>query len=199
MDGLFKEPYVVKNLYLDTETTGLNPQKNGLIQISGAVEIEGKEKEKFNFFVKPFPEDEIDPKALSVSGTTTEKLETYPAAAEIYGEFKELLKRYVNPFDKQDKFFFVAYNARFDWDFLEKFFSKNQDNYFRSFFFFPPIDVMYLAAEFLKEKRYLMENFKLASVASMMGIELKEENLHDAEYDIYLTQAIYHKIQSYML
>lgn len=36
-----------------------------------------------------------------------------------------------------------------------------------------------------------MENFKLATVAKFMGINVDEEALHDAFYDIYLTREIY--------
>lgn len=39
-----------------------------------------------------------------------------------------------------------------------------------------------------------MENFKLMTVARTMGIEIDENKLHDATYDIELTRDIFYKI-----
>lgn len=39
-----------------------------------------------------------------------------------------------------------------------------------------------------------MENFKLMTVAKTMGIEIDENKLHDATYDIELTRDIFYKI-----
>jgi len=50
---------------------------------------------------------------------------------------------------------------------------------------------MVLAAEHLKERRGLMADFKLKTVAQFLGIEIDESKLHDAVYDIKLTREIY--------
>ena len=50
---------------------------------------------------------------------------------------------------------------------------------------------MVLATPYLAEKRPDMENFKLATVAKALGIEVSEDNLHDASYDIALTKGIF--------
>lgn len=50
---------------------------------------------------------------------------------------------------------------------------------------------MVLATAYLLNQREQMENFKLATVAKQLGIEVVDESLHDAFYDIYLTKAIY--------
>ncbi len=185
----------MKNLYIDTETTGIHPKKNGLIQLSGIIEIEGKIAENFNFFVKPFPKDEINEEALQVSGTTHKDLKKYASPKNIFKKFTTLLEKYIDPYNKEDKFFFVAYNANFDKSFIVNFFIKNDNHYFSSYFFFPPIDVMYLAAEHLKNRRATMENFKLATVAKTLEIRLDTSKLHDAMYDIELTKMIYDKIR----
>ena len=45
----------MKLVFFDLETTGVNPGKNGIHQISGTVEIDGVEQEKFDFHVQPNP------------------------------------------------------------------------------------------------------------------------------------------------
>lgn len=50
----------MKLLFFDLETTGVNPGKNGIHQISGMIEIDGVEKEHFNFHVQPNPKAVIE-------------------------------------------------------------------------------------------------------------------------------------------
>lgn len=103
-----------------------------------------------------------------------------------------MLAKYVDKFNKKDKFFLVGYNnASFDNQFLRGFFLQNGDNYFGSWFWSNSIDVMVLASNKLVERRAEMENFKLSTVAKFLGIQVSEDNLHDAFYDIYLTKAIF--------
>jgi DNA polymerase-3 subunit epsilon len=51
-----------------------------------------------------------------------------------------------------------------------------------------------MASVFLKDRRKLMPNFKLSTVAKELGMEVKDESLHDAVYDIELTEKIYNLI-----
>jgi DNA polymerase-3 subunit epsilon len=106
-----------------------------------------------------------------------------------------MLGKYVDKFNKKDKFFLVGYNnAAFDNLFLRGFFLQNKNNYFGSWFWSSSLDVMVLATLFLAEKRADMENFKLSTVATTLGIKVEEEKLHDASYDIYLTKSIFNII-----
>ena len=182
----------MKLLFFDLETTGTNPGKNGIHQISGMVEIDGVEKEGFDFHVQPNPKALIEEQALAVAGVTREQVLAYPPMGEIYNQFTAMLSKYVNKFDKKDKFFLVGYNnAAFDNQFLRGFFLQNGDQYFGSWFWPNSIDVMVLASNKLVERRAEMENFKLSTVAKFLGIQVSEDNLHDAFYDIYLTREIY--------
>ncbi len=181
----------MKLLFIDLETTGVMHWKNGVHQISGGVNIDGEWKEMFDYRVKPNPKAVIEPEALEVAGITLEDLVEYDEMAEVYKDFTAMLSRYVNKYDKTDKFFFVAYNAHFDNAFLRAFFKQNGDNYFGSFFWSNNIDVMILASQHLLEQRSKMPNFKLMTVAKTLGIDVDEEKLHDAEYDIHLTKKIY--------
>ena len=184
-----------KLCFIDTETTGTDPQKHGLIQLAGFIVIDGEEKETFNYRVQPFVGDAVEDSALAVNKTTRVEISTYSAPRTVYLDFASLLSKYVDKYDKRDKFFFIGYNTRFDADFVRAFFEKNGDGYFGSWFWFPPIDVMNLAAVELMEERESLQNFKLATVAYTLKIQANGE-LHDALTDIRLTQKLYNSLTS---
>lgn len=182
----------MKLVFFDLETTGVNPGKNGIHQISGTVEIDGVEQEKFDFHVQPNPKAVIEEQALAVGGVTREQIMAYPPMYEVYSQFVAMLGKYVDKFNKKDKFFLVGYNnAAFDNQFLRGFFLQNGDNYFGSWFWANSIDVMVLATAFIGDRRKEMENFKLSTVAKFLGVNVDDASLHDAFYDIYLTKEVY--------
>ena len=57
-----------KLIFIDVETTGVNPDCNGLTQISGCVQVDDEVAESFDYFVRPFPQDVIENSALEVTG-----------------------------------------------------------------------------------------------------------------------------------
>lgn len=183
-----------KLIYVDVETTGLDPVRHGIHQLSGAIEIDGEVVEHFDHRVGLFADDKIDADAIAVSGITTAQLAEYHQACEVYSHFIALLEQYVDRFDKRDKFHFLAYNAPFDAHFLRQWFVKNGDVYFGSWFWHPPIDVMGLAAMHLIDRRHELPNFKLATVAGALGIEVENGRLHDSLYDIHLTRQMFQRI-----
>lgn len=182
-----------KLLFIDTETTGTDPMQHGVIQIAGMVIIDDEVKEKFDYKIKPFSKDVIDEKALEITRTNRADLfdETRLYPRKAYLAFVEVLESYVDKFVSKDKFQFVGYNANFDMRFLREFFRKNSDNYFGSFCFFPPLDVMSLAAFHFKRERSKLENFKLLTVAKALQLQIDESKAHDAFYDIELTKSVF--------
>jgi len=182
----------MKLFFFDLETTGVNQAKNGIHQISGEIVIDGEVKESFDFKVQPNPLCQIEDEALAVAGVTKDQVLRYTPMFIVYGELIKMLGKYVDKFNKTDKFFLVGYNnASFDNQFLRGFFLQNKDNYFGSWFWSNSFDVMVLATPFLAAKRHQMENFKLSTVAATLGIVVEEEKLHNASYDIYLTKSIF--------
>lgn len=182
----------MKLFYFDLETTGVRHWKNGIHQISGAIEIDGEIKEYFNFNVKPYAHALIEEEALKVANITLQDLETYKEMKDVYKEIISMLGKYVDKFNKSDKFFLVGYNnASFDNAFFRAFFVQNNDNYFGSWFWSSTIDVMILAGQYLIDKRHTMVDFKQSTVAKTLGIQVDEERLHDAEYDVNLLIGIY--------
>jgi DNA polymerase-3 subunit epsilon len=176
----------------DLETTGTLFWKHGIHQISGAIVIDGTIKERFNLKVRPNEKALIDEEALKVGNVTKEQITSYPSMNEAYAIIIKMLSKYIDKFNKKDKFHLVGYNnASFDNPFFRAFFVQNKDVYFGSWFWSDSIDVMVLASYKLRAVRSELEDFKQKTVAKYLGIQVEEEKLHDAEYDIDICLAIY--------
>ena len=182
----------MKLLFFDLETTGTLVNKHGIHQLSGAVVIDGEIKEKFNLHVLPNPNALIEPVALEVADVTEEQIKAYPPMGEIYNKFVGMLSKYVDRYNKKDKFFLVGYNnASFDNQFLRAWFIQNGDKFFGSWFWSNCIDVMVMATPYLADRRAEMDNFRQGTVAKTLGIGVDDTKLHDALYDIEVCKAIY--------
>ena len=120
----------MKKLYFDVETTGTNPEKHGLIQFSGIIEINGEIKEKFDFNIKPFESDLIEEKALIVNNKTKEEIKSFPEPNFIKKEIITIFDKYIDKYNREDKFIPIGYNVSFDINFLITFFKKLNDNYY---------------------------------------------------------------------
>lgn len=190
----------MKIFFYDLETTGVKHWRNGIHQISGGIVINGEMIETFDFKVQPNPECQIEKEALEVAGVDIETIQNYPSMRSVYNEIVKKLAKYVDKYNKKDKFHLAGFNnAGFDNHFFRAFFVQNSTtekealygNYFGSWFWSDPWDVMVLASFYLRDKRNQMEDFKLKTVAKWCGIEVDETRLHDAEYDIFLTHEIF--------
>lgn len=186
---------MIKKIFIDVETAGLDPKYDGLWNVAVIVDIDGVQKETLSLKFRPNPDKNCNQEALSVSGMTIEKLkelkQDYKSA---FSEFIGLLDRHISKFDKKDKGFFVAYNASFDEGFIREWFLDNGNNYFGAYFWSGRIDVMSHALEALCAHRPNMINFKLGTVANELGVSLDGIDLHDALADIQLTRNVYYEV-----
>jgi len=202
-----------KRVYIDVETTGLNPKTNSIWQIAGAVELYGEVVEKFNFRVRPILGKEITLGAFEGKGyrqpmldeiegyhqltTDEEKLlaitqyiNTFPYPVAIHAGLLQTLEKYIGKYDPKDKAHLTAYNARFDSDFLRQWFYDLNDKYYGSWFFTVPLDVLQLATWHFEDVRAQLPNMKQVTVAQTLGIAVDESRLHDALYDVEIAQLI---------
>jgi DNA polymerase-3 subunit epsilon len=182
-----------KLLFLDVETTSLDPYNGAIIQIHCIIRINGKIKESFEVRMSPHEGAKID---VNENFNLGKKTESSERGLDI---FIDKLENYVNRYDKTDKFYIVAYNAKFDCDHIRNWFRRCNHKWYGSYFWHPPIDVMGLALDFFykKGKRHELINFKLGTVAEWFGLEVEKENLHDAKYDNFLTKDLYNKIRKF--
>ncbi|MEY3789923.1 MAG: polymerase epsilon subunit, partial [Pseudomonadota bacterium] len=76
----------MRQIVLDTETTGLNPRSGDRIIEIGCVELLNRRLTGNNFHYYLNPERDSDPGALAVHGLTTEFLKDKPKFADIVSE-----------------------------------------------------------------------------------------------------------------
>lgn len=183
----------MKYLLYDTETTSVNTKACGLHQLSGLVLEYNQESndfsilDKFNYKIRPFKGKEVVKSALAIGNLTIDDLRAYPAPEEVFKEFNSLLGKHVDKYNAEDKFTQVGFYTRFDSEVLRQWFIDNGDNYFGSWFWSNSIDIMSDATRILANVRTYMKNFKLGSVAEMLGVKVPFDRLHDSMEDTYLT------------
>lgn len=104
----------MRQIVLDTETTGLNPRSGDRIIEVGCVELVNRRPTGNNFHSYVNPERDSEEGALAVHGLTTEFLSDKPKFFEIADEFRD----YINGAE------IIIHNAPFDVGFLDAEFSR---------------------------------------------------------------------------
>lgn len=181
----------MKLFHLDVETTGTDPQIHAMVQLSGFIEIDGQVAEEVNLDIRPFKGDMMSKEALEVTGKTVEELRGYPSPKSVYSALIMTMEKYVDRYDRTDKFYLVGYNSDFDSDFVRRFFEKNEDEYYGSWFHWPAICVAKMAAIHFMTNGGRPPSFKLMAVAEALDIQVDESHAHDALYDIIITKQIF--------
>lgn len=181
----------MKLLYFDVETTGRSPVKNDIIQFASIVEIDDEVKEEFEIKIKPFDFTTIQQQALDVTGLKIEDLYNYEQPKLAYIAIQNMFAKYINRMDKTDKFTPVAYNGKFDLDFVYAFFKKNGSNYFGAWQNWHLLDPLALFRYYcyINHITHLPDN-KLETVCDYFGIQFKP---HDALEDVRVMRKL-HKV-----
>lgn len=153
-----------KEVLIDIETTGLTPRGNRITQIAAIYKKNGRIVNRFN----------------SNSYYCLE-------------EFKDYLDTIIDRFNKNDKAYFVAWNAKFDSEWMhEK--MKGAVGSFGNYFYHMPIDIQQYCAYKFSRKGIIPENFKLETIARHFKIKCSTNKFHDAAYDINITNEILRKL-----
>jgi len=185
----------MKEMFFDVETSGTDEKVNGILQLSGEIEIDGVAKERFDYKMKPFPDQIIEDDALEANGITRAEIENFADPVQCYNQFLKIIGKYVYRYDKKDKLTLIGYNSRFDDGFLREWFTRcGADKYtYGSHFWWPAIDVSNMVAVKYRKVRSHFPNFKLITVAKTLKIEVDESRAHEAMYDMQITKAVYEK------
>jgi DNA polymerase-3 subunit epsilon len=181
----------MKILWMDTETTGLDVEDHGIWQIAFIVDIDGKMVDKKVFLMNPADRD-IAEEALKVNQMTVEQIRSFPDWLDVYPAVYSFLKKYVDPFDKSDKFIVAGQNVKFDVDFLLNFWKECGDDFLFSFIKSGAyIDTLYIST-FLQwaGKLKMSGSRNLETLAGLLGIDFDSLDLHDALVDIELTREV---------
>ena len=185
-----------KIFYCDTETTGLDPKKNDIIQLAYIIEINREVKEEGEFRLQPMNYATIEKGALEVNKITVEDLKKYPQPQLVHGQIVNLLDKYIDKYNKMDKFIVAGYNVKFDMEMFREFFFKNNHKYFGSYFnYYTMLDP--IACLSLLEYKGLikLDNHKLVDVCKYFDIKI---DAHDALSDIKATRELIHKLMGYL-
>jgi DNA polymerase-3 subunit epsilon len=100
----------MRQIILDTETTGLDPSKGHRLTEIGCLEMINRRLtgRKFHSYINP--EREIDAGAVAISGITTEFLQDKPKFHQVVDDFVDFLQ--------EEKTELIIHNAPFDLGFL---------------------------------------------------------------------------------
>lgn len=181
-----------KILYLDTETTGLNAEKNDIIQISGLIEIDGKVVKEFDFKCRPFNPKNIEEEALLIQGRTREEIMKYPDPKEVFFELIEIFDGFIDKYNTKDKFILAGQNVRFDYNFLYYLAQKMEYKYLNSYInnnYNTYIDLLRIIKEQKKHfiSRLKLPNLKLGTIYKAL-FDKDLDNAHNSLVDIKATR-----------
>lgn len=183
----------IKTLFFDTETTGMDPIKNSIMQFAGIIEYDGDEVDRIDIKFQPFETAEIEPDALKKTGTTYEDLLAYIPHNEGFLAIQQFLDRHINKFDKFDKVYPAGYNVRFDLEFLNSMFKYNGEKWgIGSYFFWKMVDPLPILHAMDWKGKISLENYKLSTVCEHFKIPL--DNAHDGMSDIEATRLLIKKL-----
>ena len=177
----------MKIFHFDVETTGTDPKEHDIVQLAYLVEIDGVDKEEGSLFMQPFDFDSISAEALTVNKLTIEQLRWFDNPRDVYSGVCKILSKYVDKYNRADKFHPAGYNVGFDCDFFKEWFLKNGDVYYGSWFNWKQIDPLRVLYFMDGIGVISLPDYKLETVCAHYGIEIEA---HEALSDIKATREI---------
>ena len=165
----------MRQIVLDTETTGLNPRSGDRIIEIGCVELVNRQLTRNNFHAYLNPERDSEEGALAVHGLTTEFLADKPKFAEIV----DTLRDYVAGAE------IIIHNAPFDVGFLDAEFARLKIPRFRDQVG-EVVDTLVRAKEMHPGKRNSLD-----ALCDRYGISNAHRTLHGALLDAELLAEVY--------
>lgn len=181
---------MTKILWLDTETTGLDPVRNDIVQLSGILVQDGAVLTEFNYQCQPLSWENIIPEALRVQNRTVEDLQGFGKPTEMYARLiSEVLEKHIGA-RSFNRCYLGGYNTAFDYAFLKQFFIKmGEPDLLDRYANYQLLDAMQMALALKLMGKIKPSNLKLTSLAKYCGVAL--DNAHDALADIRATREVY--------
>ncbi len=182
-----------KILWLDTETTGVDPKKDRIIEI-GIIyqDLKTGKTDEFSQYIKldSYPDNFNETEAIKVNGLTKEFLEKNGITEKgAYYDLMRFLNERLNRYEPSDKCILAGYNVNFDDDFARELFERYGNKYYGSYISFLKIDVVTLIAQCnLLGIIPKLENYKLTTILNYFKIKIEA---HKAIKDIRATKILY--------
>lgn len=178
----------MKILWIDTETTGLDFEKNEIIQLAMFFECTEKQvKQVFDLKIRPTNFKDISEEAIKTHGISIKEMKSFPSASEVYSHLKEILYKWVDPRKKETRITLGGQNVTFDSIFIDNFFKRNGDPYWRAFVTPGVFDLKNYTLQYeLFHEKKIFDSYSLSSVCEVLGVKLVKA--HDAMSDILATR-----------
>jgi oligoribonuclease (3'-5' exoribonuclease) len=159
-------------LFIDTETTGLDPNINDIIQIAGILP-----GHRFNYYMKPINLANIDFTSLAVNNISVEKLSTFEDPGRVVSCIVRKLPG--------TKITLAGWNVHFDMLFLKSLFHKLRRKDFDELFDYRVLDIQ----SCVRLRLGLSVNFREA--CKLYGVNLPN---HTADGDVSSAYDLYRKL-----
>ena len=163
----------MREIILDTETTGLDPKMGHRLVEIGAVELINHTPTGVNYQTYINPERDVDPGAQEIHGLTNEFLKQHPTFGEISAEFIDFLSNST----------LVIHNAPFDLAFINMELNRLGEPSISSE---RVIDTLVLA-----RKKFPGAQANLDALCRRFAIENRHRELHGALVDAALLADVY--------
>jgi DNA polymerase-3 subunit epsilon len=158
----------IRQVVLDTETTGLNPQEGHRIIEIGCVELVNRRLTQNRFHVYINPDRIIDQGAIEVHGITNEFLEDKPRFEDIFEDFIAFIRGAE----------LIIHNAPFDVGFINHEFSRLDNGTGRVADYSEVFDTLTYA-----RKKHPGQRNSLDALCKRYGIDNSHRDLHGALLD----------------
>lgn len=180
-------------IWIDCETTGLDPLKQEITQLAGVVEVDGKVQEEFELRMRPNHPENASAEALAVTKQTMADIMAHPLSqAEGYRAFVAILAKRCDKYNRSDKYVWGGQNPRFDIDFVRALFLAHGDKYYGSWFWGTAIDLggFALALQIIGLMPPTI-NHKLGTICEALQVPL---DAHKALDDVRATRTAFYKL-----
>jgi DNA polymerase III subunit epsilon len=166
----------MRQIILDTETTGLNVSEGHRLIEIGCLEMINRKLTGKRFHTYLNPEREVDAGALAVHGINNFFLKDKPVFAEIVADLINFIK------DSE----LIIHNAVFDVNFINYELSLLKDNWKKVADYCQIIDTLEMA-----RKRHVGQRNSLDALCKRYGIDNTSRDLHGALLDAQLLAQVY--------
>lgn len=166
----------MRQIILDTETTGLSPQQGHRIIEIGCLEMINRRLTGRSFHQYIQPNRAVDVGAMNVHGITNEFLKGKPLFSDIYEE----LKRFI------DQAELIIHNAPFDIGFLSSEFGRLNDPWEDFEDYFSIIDTLAIARQ-----KHPGQRNNLDALCKRYGVDNQHREKHGALLDAEILAKVY--------
>jgi len=166
----------MRQIILDTETTGLEWRKGNRIVEVGAVELLERRPSGNHFHRYLKPDCDFEPGAQEVTGLTLEFLADKPLFEDVVEEFLAFI----------DGAELIIHNAQFDLGFLDAELARLGDHYGRITDRCTVVDTLLMARE-----RYPGQRNSLDALCKRLGVDNAHRQLHGALLDAQILGEVY--------